>query len=423
MSSAQRMVLATVWACAGLAMLQTACAQGWKVSGDVSVVGGREWNVYHSPETYFALGDSAWVRDSLVIHDALVEPALAWTARRKGEQGRWRVRLDGDVRRYQTEREADRTGVQLRVERIQKLGKDWDLKASGRLRQERRLGLNILGDELLTSFSFLQAQVDVELEWRPTRSWTWSLAGSAFTKDYQDRLTGVSLDQDERSAGVQFQWRPGRTQRGTRGLDMVGAKRTTSNIRWSGAYEFRDKPYRNWVNEELLAEEVLPTDTTPFLAFDTALAGTYPTRHWAYSTWRLRCDLPLREGWAWRMDVRRQNRTDRSRGDFGFRDVKVSSRLKWAPKESLWSAAMAASRTWRNYTDRLAEQALGTPYPTLNYRYSRLDVELARMVGQRGSVVALFDLTVRESNTTAEDRRTRRGYRTGAVLVGYRMAF
>ena len=84
---------------------------------------------------------------------------------------------------------------------------------------------------------------------------------------------------------------------------------------------------------------------------------------------------------------------------------------------------MTASRTWRNYTDRLAEQALGTPYPTLNYRYTRLDAELVRAVGERGAVVTLFDLTVRESNTTAEDRRTRRGYRTGAVLIGYRMSF
>ena len=84
---------------------------------------------------------------------------------------------------------------------------------------------------------------------------------------------------------------------------------------------------------------------------------------------------------------------------------------------------MTVSRTWRNYTDRLAEQAIGAPYPTLNYRYNRLDAELAREVGERGTVVALFDLTIRESNTTAEDRRTRRGYRTGAVLVGYRFAF
>ena len=423
MSNNRKAVLGVVWMLAVLGTVQTGHAQGWKMAGEVSLAAGQEWNVYHSPETYFALGDSAWIRDSLVIHDALVEPAVAWTARRRGEQGRWRVSLDGDVRRYATERDADRTGVQFRLERVQKLGPDLDIKASGRLRQERRLGLNILGDELLTSFSFLQAQFDLGLEWRPSRAWTWSLGGTTFSKDHQDRLTGVSLDQDERSVSAEVEWRPGRTNRGTRGLDMVGAKRKSSNIRWSSAFEYRDKPYRNWVNEDLLAEVVLPTDTTPFLPFDTALAGTYPTRHWAYSTWRLRCDLPLREGWAWRMDLRRQNRTDRSRGDFGYQDVKVSSRLKWAPKASAWSAAMTASRTWRNYTDRLAEQALGAPYPTLNYRYTRLDAELVRAVGERGAVVALFDLTVRESNTTAEDRRTRRGYRTGAVLMGYRLSF
>ncbi len=409
------------WACLGA--MPMVHAQSWQMKGDVSLTGGREWNVYHSPETYVAAGDSAWVRDSLVIHDALVEPSLRWTARRKDDHGRWRVTLDGDVRRYGQEREADRTGLQLRVQRVHQLGADLDVKATGRLRQERRLGLNILGNELLTSFSFFQAQLGMDLEWRSHPAWTWGVGGEAFSKDYQDRVTGVSLDQQEWSVEAEVEWNPGKVNRGTRGLDVVGAKRSASDVRWSASYEYRDKPYRNWVNEDLLADVVLPTDTTPFLPFDTALVGTYPMRHWAYSTWRLRCDLPLRGGWSWRMDVRRQNRTDRSQGDFGFRDVKVSSRLRWAPMELQWSAAMTVSRTWRNYTDRLAEQAIGAPYPTLNYRYNRLDAELAREVGERGTVVALFDLTIRESNTTAEDRRTRRGYRTGAVLVGYRFAF
>lgn len=418
----KRIAVVAAWMCLG-AMVQPLCAQSWKVRGEVSLAGGREWNVYHSPETYLANGDSAWVRDSLVVHDALVEPSVRWTARRQDDHGRWRVSLDGDMRRYGQQRDADRTGLQLRVERVHRLGDDVDLIAAGRLRQERRLGLNILGNELLTSFSFFQAQADIRLEWRPHPAWTWSVGGEAFSKDYQDRVTGVSLDQDEKSVETEVVWNPGKVNRGTRGLEMVGAKRAASNIRWSASYEYRDKPYRNWVNEDLLADVVLPMDTTPFLPFDTALVGTYPTRHWAYSTWRLRCDLPLREGWSWRVDLRRQNRTDRSRGDFGYEDVKVSSRFKWAPKASAWSAAMTASRTWRNYTHRLAEQALGAPYPTLNYRYTRLDAELERAVGDRGAIVALFDLTVRGSNTTAEDRRTRRGYRTGAVLIGYRMSF
>lgn len=423
MKTLKSIVLRVVCAGWGLAAGGSGMAQEWEWGGDVSLMAGREWNVYHSPESYLASGDSAWVRDSLIRHDAVVEPALGWTAQRKGEHGQWRIGLQGDLRRYRNERDADRTGLQLRVQRTHHLTDALDLVVAGRLRQERRLGLNILGDELLTSFSFLQVQGDVQLDWRPSPSWTWSLGGEAFIKDYQDRVTGVSLDQDEWSVEGAFQWRPGRRNRGTRGLEVVGAKRSMSDIRWSGAFEYRNKPYRNWINEDLLADVVLPIDSTPFLPYDPALAGTYPVRHWTYATWRLRCEWPIREGWNLRLDARRQNRKDLSRGDFGYQDFKWSVRLKWRAPDGPWGAFVTGSRTWRDYTDRLAEQALGAPYPTLIYRYTRLDAEVVRDLGERSAIVALVDLTVRGSNTTAEDRRTRRGYRTGAVLIGYRMAF
>ncbi len=407
----------------GLSLLHSVSAQSWKAKGEFVLTGGQEWNVYHSPETYFTQNDSAWIRDSLIFNDALVEPSMQLTARKRDDSGRWRFSVDGYMRRYGRARDANRTGLQIRGQRVHHLGSELNLIAEGRLRQERRLGTNILGNELLTAFSFFQAQANLELEWRPHPGLICRGGGEAYLKDYQSRMTGVSLDQDERSFETEVAWNPNKVNRDGQELVMGGVRRFASKIQWSASYEFRDKPYRDWVNQDLLAEVVLPTDTTPFLPFDTTLVGTYPIRRWMYSTWRLRCDIPLKSGWFWSCDLRRQSRKDNSRGDFGFEDAKVSLKLKFAPEESAWAATVTTSQTWRDYTDRLAEQAFGTPYPTLKYRYTRLNGEINRTVGQQGEILVLVDAAIRASNTTAQDRRTRRGYRTGTVLIGYRLSF
>lgn len=394
----------------------------WTWTGDVSARMGREWNVFHSPTSYLDAAGVARPLDSLIRPDVLFEPALALDAERKGEQGLWRIHVDGEVRRYSNWADANRHGVQLRAGRDHNLASGLTGRMDVRLREEQRLGLNILGDELLTSFSFLQTQCDLGLGWQVNEALQLDAGVEVYRKDYDDRTTGESLDHLDRSIETGFVWIPSRSERGTRGLELVGRKRKRSGIRWSGGYEYRDKRYDDRINTDLLNPDAGPLDPTPFLPYDPALAGTYPLRWWTYSTWRLRCDLPVREGWRLRVDTRRQNREDRSRGDFGYRDFKTTARLGWSPTGP-WSLSLSASRTWRNYTDRLAEQADGVPYPTLNYRYNRLDGLVTYRTGKRSSLIAVVDLTARETNTTAVDRRTRREYRTGSVLVGWRMGF
>lgn len=413
-----RAIMASVCLCGAVWGVQA--QEDWDWSGHLTVAAGQEWNVFHSPETYVDNVGLAWLRDSLVLGGGLWEPRLKLRADRRGEKGVWRSAITADARRYSSLPDANRHGLQWRMSREQDLGKGWQALVAGRLRESQRLGLNILGDELLTSFSFVQAQIDAGLEWQASSALQLAAGMEVFSKRYDRRTTGVSLDQNEWSLETGFEWRPSRVQ-GKSKLELVGRQRKGSGIRWSGGYEYRDKQYVNWVNEDVLAPTVVATDTTPFLPFDPS--RVYPMRRWTYSTWRLRCDLPVGKGWAARLDGRRQARRDRSDGDFGYDDVKLTARAGWRQPKGPWRLALTASRTWRNYTDRLAEQKNGVPYPTLDYRYTRLDGALTRSIGKRAELEMMVDLTARGTNTTAEDRRTRRGYRTGSVLLGYRMQF
>lgn len=405
----------------GLGLIVHGRAQdGWKFQGDLFSFGGYEWNVFHSPESYFDNTGVPWLRDSLIQSGLLLEPGVDLVATRTGERGRWRSALSADSRQYRTLSEANRREVQWRFERRQILGKGLTGLMAGRLRDSKRIALNILGDELLTSFSFFQAQVDVALSWKPSESFELTLGGEGFSKRFDARTTGQSLDQNELSLESGFAWRPNRAQ-GQSKLDLVGRKRRFSGVLWTGGFELRDKQYLNWVNGDLLAPVVDSLATTPFLPFDSTV--TYPLRHWRYATFRLRCDVPVGAGWRARLDARKQAREDRSLGDFGYKDFKMTARLGWVHPEGLWEWSLSASRTWRDYTDRLAEQVAGVPYPNLLYRFSRLDAQASRRLGKRSAIELRCDLDYRGSNTTAEDRRTRRGYRTGSLLLGYRLQF
>jgi hypothetical protein len=104
-------------------------------------------------------------------------------------------------------------------------------------------------------------------------------------------------------------------------------------------------------------------------------------------------------------------------GDFGYRDVKGALRLDFDPGQDL-ELSGSISYTWREYTDRLAEQQTPTPFPLLKYNYLRIDASAEYRLRKGLLLLAMLDFTQRTSNTTAIDRRTRREYNTATLLVG-----
>lgn len=391
-----------------------ASGQTWERDLEFGFRSGLEWNVFHSPEVYIDNAGNVFPADSIVLDDFLVEGVVDLELERADAKGAWI--LDGNVEamRYSVLREADRKSIELRATREQKLSEHLGAYASLRLRDETRLGLNILGDELLTSFSFFQLQGDLGMELEARDNLDIAFEAELFRKWFDARPTGESLDQTEWMAELSGDWIPQRRKKGLRDLDLVGAKRTETLGEVSASLMYRQKDYQNWTNYDVLAAIRDPLAPDPFMPFDPTF--DYPLRRWVYTSATLKYDFPEWGPMQLRVDVRRQTRTDESLGDFGYKDFKSAVRLAYEGDDLEISGS--ASYTHRNYTDRLAEQAGPTPYPLLTYTYLRLDLGVEYRLRKGLLLTGLIDFTDRGSNTTALDRRTRREYVTGAVLIG-----
>ena len=396
-----------------------ALGQTWDRDIEIGALGGVEWNVFHSPETYVTNDGTVFPTDSIVLHDQLTLFDIEVDFDREDDNGEWHIQADAGASRYATLSSANRRSIDLRVGREQTLNRQMTASAEARLRDEKRLGINILGDELLTSFSFTQAQLEGALEVEARDNLALDLEVEVFRKWFDQRVTGVSLDQTEWSISLESSWVPKRRRRGLLNLDLVGEKRIDESGELTTELSYRQKNYANWVNFDILDPARDPLAPTPFLPFDSLYA--HPLRQWTYATLTVRYEWPEWRGWSLRVDARTQRRNDLSFGDFGYVDAKSALRLAHEGKDL--ELAGSLSYTWREYTDRLAEQQSPAPFPLLKYNYIRLDLSAEYRLKKGLLLLAMADFTQRTSNTTAIDRRTRREYATAMVLVGLSAEF
>lgn len=386
----------------------------WEKDLEIGWESGMEWNVFHSPRTYFDNTGVAWSADSLVRDDQLNALRVDMGMTREDAQGEWHLDLDGSASRYRRFREADRRSLDFRFGREQKLNERTTADLTAWVRDEKRLGLNILGDELLTSFSFTQLQADFVLDMEVNDRLEVGMEGEVYRKWYDQRVEGRSLDQTEWTFELAANYTPQRRKKGLRDLDLVGQQRTEKVGELTAVFSYRQKNFLNYLNFDILDPDAGPLAETPFLPFDSTFA--HPLRTWAYSNATLKYAFPDWGPWSLRLDARRQWRRDASLGDFGYRDAKGSLRVTRDSKRLELGGVL--SYTWRTYTDRPAEQAVGVPFPLLKYTYLRCDLIAEYRLRKGLLLTTLVDFTARTSNTTAEDRRTRRGYRTGTVMIG-----
>lgn len=393
--------------------------QSWEQDVELGWLSGLEWNVFHSPSSYRDnLGVDIPV-DSLILDDRLSIGRMELDWERDDDQGRWKINSDVSFSRYNTLTAANRRSLEGRITREHALNDRIEGAIGIRLRDETRLGINILGNELLTSFSFFQAQLEADLNARVRSDMELELSWELFRKWYDQRATGESLDQTEWSIELGWSWEPERRVKGLRDLDLVGQKRTDPLGELTADFQHRQKNYANWLNLDILDESRDPLLPTPFMPFDSTFA--HPLRTWTYTTATVRYALPEWRGWEVRVDFRTQKRSDLSLGDFGYRDAKSAIRIGHEGDELELTSSL--SYTWREYTDRLAEQITPTPYPLLKYNYLRLDLKAEYRLRKGLLLLGLIDFTQRSSNTTAVDRRTRRAYQTGSILIGLSAEF
>lgn len=381
------------------------------VEGQASGGFGQRWNVFNAPESYARTVSDTLTADSLVVHDPFY--LLKGSMQFKWRKGKHKVRLsvDGETRQYSRTKVANTEQVQTRLYYDHRSSRRWKQGLQLRLRNQQRLGINVLGDELLTPFSFRQLAGSGYLKRQSEAKHTLRLEANLSYKRYDacpscGRLNeDVSLSQFEWSVEVEREW------------ELARRKGDAQSITWE--VSFRDRDYSDWFNYELLHPNPAQDAIDPFLPFDSL--ASYQPRAWNYLSTELDYVLPLDSGIRIKPRIEFTRRLDVSNGDFGFH--------QWQPGVYIyidrdpWYVKLEASYTIRNYTDRLAAEASGTPYPLLEYRYARASGRVERYLGSGFGLWMEAAVTNRNSNTTSELTRVRRSYLNGELLGGLTWEF
>lgn len=364
------------------------------------------FNVFNSPEDYARTPGDTLFADSLLVNDAFLYGKFSAHVKWKRGIHRFRLETDAEILRYQNTPSAHATELKGQFKYNRRVSSDRRQGASLRLRKQDRLGLNVLGSELLTPFSFWQAAGAGYVLWKNPADHTFKLEAAYSYKNYKacdgcgQQGENVALDQHEWSVEAQRVWLLGRAHEAKRTLAL--------------SVRYRDRQYTDWFNYDLLDNTSDPLAPTPFLPFDSL--GTYPTHAWRYVVGKLTWSVPVAQGIELKPLVEYTRRWDISTGDFGFHQYQPG--LYVYLQRGKWSAKLHSSYTLRNYTDRLAKQNTPTPYPTLTYTYLRNSLRVDRALGQEWFLWGEVTSANRNSNTSAIDTRVRRSYRNGGVMVG-----
>lgn len=366
---------------------------------------GYELNIFNSPDFYIRPNGDTLNRDQLVADAAFLyfegDLDLEW----KKKRGEINWSTNAELIRYSEYTQANATEVQTRLSYDSDIIGLWQYGGELRLRLQDRLGLNVLGSELLTPFSFRQVQPSAYLkyEWEKGHETQMELIYSY--KDYDQcdscglRGESVSLTQREFELRVEQEFE---------------INQGPANQKLKFTARFRDRYYYDWLNYDILATEPDPITGEPFIPFDPN--GDYESREWQYFIFKADYDFPLSDELSIKPSIEYTQRLDRSNGDFGFG--------QWQPglfaylRADQWYGRLYMSYTMRDYTDRRAAQDDGPPLPLLTYEYLRARFLLERQLKKGFSIWTELAYNNRNSNTSEVNTRVRRSYENSALMLG-----
>jgi len=366
---------------------------------------GYQYNVFHSPEDYQdairTYSKSDLIQSSL-FHNANLDVQFKRYIKQKHKI---RFGLGGEVQYYfdKAVQSADQKKFYASLKHDFDFKDKWTLASKVIVDRAQKLGLNVLGDELLTSFSHTDIAIASGVTYSPSPKSSTSLDISYLNKNYVAQSNLPSLT----STSVKIKLETEQTVIGP-GLFHVFTFGTS----------FRDRNYSETLVTDVLDPNADPNSPTPFLQ---NLPADYPyeTRHWQYVTAHFDYNLKLNSGIALGPIVDYQKRTDISDGDFTKTDLTFGFQTKYR-SDKLDIDLDGYSSTW-NYLDRLAEQDTGTPFPNLSYDIIRAGLKVAYNVKGAAYIFLKGDYLQRTTNTTVIDKRTRRNYTTYQVMLGVLM--
>lgn len=399
------MRLRILFVCLHLCMGATMTAQV-RLQSSLEIAPGFEANIFNSPDIYQDLQGIILTESDLLENAAFMhlDARFKLKKRRNKMDLTWSNHLE--LRNYNGLKQANTFDFDSRVNLKRAINKRRILSAEGRFRNVSRLGVNVLGNELQTPFSFIQYELATDFESHHGDRFATIFSGDIIYKDYDVcvdcglRGEDVSLSQLEFDVSIKEE------------ITLNDDDKKINQLNLSAG--FRDRRYFDWVNYDLLDPRFDGSNELPFLPYDPDL--NYQNRRWRYLIFKLDHALDISKTVKVKPVLEFTRRFDISNGDFGFRQLQPGMNVY--AKSKNWAVRCYFSYTHRNYTDRIAKQQDVLVFPTLEYSYIRAKVNFEHRIRKAWFAFSELSYVSRKSNVTEIRTRVRRSYENIFVMMG-----
>ena len=373
------------------------------------LINGYDYNIYHSPDQFQNESGQFLSEEQLIQSGGFTEgfaeisyfPKFRSKKYPQVENKKHWLYINGEFwgRRYHdaSNAPANQSSVSLRVKHRYRLERKWKLYNEFIVERENRLGLNIFGDELLTSFSYYQYNWETRFAHKIDKYRSVDFFGGIEAKDYDRSNEEQTLSYLEPMLGVEYEQEIGKSKLEVKAL-------------------YRDRNYTNRITTQLLDPMARLDNPLPFLPFDPDF--DYPTWIWRYFQTSVTYRARLSNKWKVTPQIGFKRRGDGAGGDFTYRQMRYGLRLKKSINK--WTFSSDISFTNRKYQHRVARQNedwVGN-LPRLHYKIWRLDAEVSYKWKAGFKWVARMDYLARLSNANDLMERTRRDYQNYSLNLG-----
>ncbi len=350
----------------------------WKASMEAGLQ--QEDNIFKSPDTLLQNGQMMGA-DLLYANDLTVPLALDVDA--SFRTGKHRIDIDykSVLNRYTRLSYLNGGYHYLRLGEAWQITKKWRVygRATGRI--SRRVGTNILGDELARVYAYRSVRTEAGLRWAPSRRHTFEAAYHWNTYDYQETAGLLSLDQSNSIGELEWTYR--------------SRKRKGKYRKVSLDVSHRIKTYRAYAARNAAGVQN-PNNPLNRLAYYDATLGF----EWGLTRWL-----------SWDIDLEGRLRDDPFEDFYSYISGGVDSGFDLEPTNNI---AIRAEAGWRSVNFKVREALLdeGGNAPRLVYTYINWRIRASYKISPNFTIIAFTESNDRTSNATLETSRIRRSYQT-----------
>ncbi len=376
--------------CTGLVMIAwpTKSNAQWKWSSGLEIGVIQNQNIFKSPSRL--LVDNEWLGvDSLFQNDLTIPFDFDLDLIYKKRRHRFKIDLSTSMDRYGRFNNLNGSLHQIRLEDRWEASSKFEVFARIEGRRSRRVGTNVLGDQLPRLFEYQAVGASAGGEWQYQKRKTLLLSYRWQFRDYTESDGSLSLDSHNQFMKIGWEYRTPRKKGRYKRTEL--------------AFQYRTKSYLDYAarDEEGLQEE------------------EYPLNYLQYFTVEFERARGLSRKWIWEWSIGGRYRRDRFENYYSYYAGTAGLDLKWRPNKRLEFQGVV---DWQlnYYPVKDAPQASDVEYPNLQYHFLDWQTSIEYAVHEATSLIIFVESDNRFSNVTLASYRVRRSYNTiqgGLTLV------